>query len=102
YQAALDTLQFTKFASEDPRGGSLVTDWYSPRARPAARVRIDVFMPPRQRPSASGAVTSARPRRRQHATRAAVRVDRKGQEDLETKILHRARQLKRAWTAASS
>ena len=44
YQAALDTLKFTKLASEDPLGGSLVTDWYSPRDKPDERFRIDVFI----------------------------------------------------------
>src|ERR1700732_3091973 len=34
WQAALDTLDFVKLASEDPLAGSMVTDWYSPAGEP--------------------------------------------------------------------
>jgi hypothetical protein len=102
YQAALDTLQFTKLASEDPLGGSLVTDWYSPRGKPDERFRIDVFILSRHLTSDSVAVTVERQVRRPTGEWVESTVDRKVQEDLETKILYRARQLKRAWTAASS
>ena len=102
YQAALDTLHFTKLASEDPLGGSLVTDWYSPRDKPDERFRIDVFILSRHLTSDSVAVTVERQVRRPTGEWVDSTVDRKVQEDLETKILYRARQLKRAWTASSS
>jgi hypothetical protein len=100
YQAALDTLHFVKFASEDPLGGSLVTDWYSPRDKPDERFRIDVFILSRHLTSDSVAVTVERQVRRPTGEWADSTVDRKIQEDLETKILYRARQLKREWSAA--
>jgi hypothetical protein len=102
WQAALDTMQFTKFASEDPLGGSLVTDWYSPRDKPDERFRIDVFVLSRHVTSDSVAVTVERQVRGPNGAWVASTVDKKVQEDLETRILYRARQLKRAWTAASS
>ena len=34
WQAAHDTLDFVKYASEDPVTGSIVTDWYSPPGKP--------------------------------------------------------------------
>jgi hypothetical protein len=102
YQAALDTLKFTKLASEDPLGGSLVTDWYSPRDKPDERFRIDVFILSPHLTSDSVAVTVERQERRPTGEWVDSTVDRKVQEDLETKILYRARQLKREWTAPSS
>jgi hypothetical protein len=102
YQAARDTLKFTKFASEDPLGGSLVTDWYSPRDKPDERFRIDVFILSRHLASDSVAVTVERQVRRPTGEWVDSTVDRKVQEDLETRILYRARQLKREWTAAAS
>jgi hypothetical protein len=100
YQAALDTLHFVKFASEDPLGGSLVTDWYSPADKPDERFRIDVFILSRHLTSDSVAVTVERQVRRPTGEWVESTVDRKVQEDLQTKILYRARQLKREWTAA--
>jgi hypothetical protein len=102
YQAALDTLHFTKFASEDPLGGSLVTDWYSPPDKPDERFRIDVFILSRHLTSDSVAVTVERQVRRPTGEWVDSTVDKKVQQDLETRILYRARQLKRAWTAAAS
>jgi hypothetical protein len=102
YQAALDTLQFTKIASEDPLGGSLVTDWYSPPGKPDERFRIDVFILSYHLTSDSIAVTVERQVRGPTGEWADSTVDRKVQEDLETRILYRARQLKRAWTAPAS
>ena len=100
YQAALDTLRFTKFASEDPLGGSLVTDWYSPRDKPDERFRIDVFILSRHLTSDSVAVTVERQVRGPTGEWVDSTVDKKVQEDLETRILYRARQLKREWSAA--
>jgi Domain of unknown function (DUF3576) len=102
YQAALDTLRFTKLASEDPLGGSLVTDWYSPRDKPDERFRIDVFILSPHLTSDAVAVTVERQERRPTGEWVDSTIDKKVQEDLETKILYRARQLKREWTAPAS
>src|SRR5262249_49433978 len=44
WQAALDTLDFVKLASEDPLAGSMVTDWYSPAGKPNERYKVNVFI----------------------------------------------------------
>jgi Domain of unknown function (DUF3576) len=97
WQAALDTLHFVKFASEDPLGGSLVTDWYSPPDKPDERFRIDVFILSYYLNSNAVAVTVDRQVRGPDGQWVESTVDRKVQEDLETKILYRARQLKQQW-----
>ena len=43
WQATHDTLDFVKFASEDPLGGSIVTDWYSPPDKPNERLQDQCF-----------------------------------------------------------
>jgi Domain of unknown function (DUF3576) len=99
YQAAKDTLHFAKFASEDPLGGSLVTDWYSPPDKPDERFRIDVFILSRYLTSDAVAVTVDRQVRGPTGEWVESTVDRKVQEELETRILYRARQLRKAWMA---
>jgi Domain of unknown function (DUF3576) len=102
WQAALDTLHWITFASEDPLGGSLVTDWYSPKDKPDERFRIDVFILSRYLNSDSVAVTVDRQVRGPTGDWVQSTIERKVQQDLETKILYRARQLKQKWIAASS
>jgi hypothetical protein len=104
WQAALDTLHFTTFASEDPLGGSLVTDWYSPPGKPDERFRIDVFVLSRYLTSDALAVTVQRQMLGKNGEWADATVARKVEQDLETKILYRARQLRQKWQveAASS
>jgi hypothetical protein len=99
YQAAKDTLHFVKFASEDPLGGSLVTDWYSPPEKPGERFRIDVFILSRYLNSDSVAVSVDRQVLSPSGQWVESTVDRKVQEDLQTKILYRARQLRQKWIA---
>jgi hypothetical protein len=99
YQAALDTLRFTKFASEDPLGGSLVTDWYSPPDKPDERFRIDVFILSRYLNSDAVAVTVDRQVRGPDGQWTQSTVSRKVEQELETKILYRARQLRNKWIA---
>ncbi|HEU0157043.1 MAG TPA: DUF3576 domain-containing protein [Stellaceae bacterium] len=99
WQAALDTLSFVKFASQDPLGGSLVTDWYSPKGNPNVRYRITVFVLSRSLASDSVAVTVDRQELSPTGQWVATTIARKVEDDLETKILYRARQLKRAWMA---
>lgn len=99
YQAAKDTLDFAKLASEDPLGGSLVTDWYSPPDKPDERFRIDVFVLSRYLTSDSVAVTVDRQVRAPSGEWVDSTVDRKVQEQIETKILYRARQLRKKWIA---
>jgi hypothetical protein len=102
WQASLDTLGFVKFASEDPLGGSLVTEWYSPPDKPNERLRITVFVLDRALRSDSLAVTVDRQERSATGQWTDTTIARKVEEDLETTILHRARQLRRAWAPPRS
>jgi len=100
YQAALDTLNFVKFVSEDPLAGSLVTDWYSPADKPNERYKINVFILARTLRSDALAVTVTRQARLGDGHWLETTIARNVETDLEAAILDRARQLKREWMAA--
>lgn len=102
WQAALDTLDFVKLASEDPVAGSLVTDWYSPRNKPNERYKVNVFILARSLRSDAIAVTVTREARLGDGNWLETTIEKKVQTDLETAILNRARQLKREWMAAAA
>ncbi len=102
WQAAHDTLDFVKSASEDPLTGSIVTDWYSPPGNPNVRYRINVFILSRALHSDSLTVTVDRQERSADGQWAETTIARQVETDLENAILSRARQLKRAWAAAPS
>jgi Domain of unknown function (DUF3576) len=102
WQASLDTLDFVRFASQDPLTGSIVTDWYSPQNKPNERYRVNVFILDRALRSDSIAVTVDRQQLSANGQWAETTIARQVETDLETAILTRARQLKRAWAAAPS
>ena len=102
WQAALDTLDFVKLASEDPLAGSMVTDWYSPAGKPNERYKVNVFILARSLRSDALAVTVTRQERQVNGNWAETTIARQVENDLETAILTRARQLKREWTATAS
>jgi hypothetical protein len=102
WQAAHDTLNFVKYASEDPLTGSIVTDWYSPPDNPNLRYRVNVFILSRALHSDSLTVTVDRQQRAGDGQWAETTIARQVETDLENAILGRARQLKRAWTPAPS
>jgi hypothetical protein len=97
WQAAHDTLNFVKFSSEDPLSGLIVTDWYSPKDKPDERFKINVFVLSRTLRSDSVAVTVDRQQRSATGEWVATTIAKKVEDDLETAILRRAGQLKRAW-----
>jgi hypothetical protein len=99
WQAALDTLNFATFVSQDPVGGSLVTDWYSPSDKPNERYKIDVFILARTLRSDALTVTVTRQVRLGDGNWVETTIARQVETDLETAILNRARQLKREWMA---
>ena len=99
WQAALDTLNFVKFASEDPLAGSLVTEWYSPSGKPNERYKINVFILARSLRSDALAVTVTREARLGDGNWLETTVARQVETDLENAILQRARQIKREWMA---
>jgi hypothetical protein len=102
WQAAHDTLNFVKYASEDPLTGSIVTDWYSPPGNPNVRYRVNVFILSRALHSDSLTVTVDRQQRSADGQWAETTIARQVETDLENAILSRARQLKRAWTPEPS
>jgi len=99
WQAALDTLNFVTFVSEDPLAGSLVTDWYSPSGKPNERYKVNVFILARSLRSDALAVTVTRQARLGDGNWLETTIARQVETDLETAILNRARQLKREWMA---
>ena len=102
WQASVDTLDFVKFASEDPLSGSIVTDWYSPQSKPNERYKINVFILDRALRSDSIVVTVDRQERAANGQWAESTIARQVETDLETAILNRARQLRRAWAPTPS
>jgi hypothetical protein len=102
WQAAHDTLDFVKYASEDPLTGSIVTDWYSPQENPNVRYRVNVFILSRALHSDSLTVTVDRQQRGPDGQWTETTIARQVETDLENAILSRARQLKRAWAAEAS
>jgi len=101
WQAALDTLNFVTFASEDPLAGSLVTDWYSPSSKPNERYKVNVFILARSLRSDAIAVTVTRQARLGDGNWLETTIARQVETDLEAAILNRARQLKREWMATA-
>src|SRR6516165_4569708 len=102
WQAAHDTINFVKYASEDPLTGSIVTDWYTPPDKPNERFRVNVFILSRALRSDSVTVTVDRQERSATGQWAETTIARQVETDLENAILSRARQLKRAWAAPPS
>jgi hypothetical protein len=100
WQAALDTLGFVKFSTQDPLTGELVTDWYSPADKPNERFKIYAFVLAHTVRSDAVAVTVERQERTATGQWEKSTVDRHVQENLETAILRRAGELKRDWQKA--
>jgi uncharacterized protein DUF3576 len=100
WQAALDTLSFVKFSTQDPLTGELVTEWYSPQGKPNERYKIDVFVLARTVRSDAVAVTVRREELSPTGQWSETTIARKVEDDLETAILRRAGQLKREWKKA--
>jgi Domain of unknown function (DUF3576) len=100
WQAALDTLGFAKFSTQDPLTGELVTEWYSPKDKPNERYKIDVFILARTVRSDAVAVTIDRQERTATGDWTKTTIARQVEDDLETAILRRAGQLKREWMKA--
>jgi hypothetical protein len=93
WQAALDALQFAGIGAEDPMTGLLVSNWYSPPGKPNERLRISVFVLSRALRSDSVAVTVERQERSPVSEWADAPVALDVVAELETAILHRARQI---------
>src|SRR5262245_24216123 len=93
WQATLDTLNFTGRASEDPVSGVYITEWYSPRGKPNARLRVNVFILSRALRSDSVPVTGELQERAPGGQWRDTPVAREVVAGLENAILQRARQI---------
>jgi uncharacterized protein DUF3576 len=93
WEAARDALGFAGLASEDPMTGLLVTNWYSPPAKPNERLRISAFILSRALRSDSVSVTIDRQVRSPAGQWTDAPVSTDTVANLETEILLRARQI---------
>ena len=93
WEAARDTLGFAGFAAEDPMTGLLVTNWYSPPAKPNERLKVSVFILSRALRSDSLSVTVERQERLATGAWSDTPIAAETVSNLETEILLRARQI---------
>jgi len=93
WQAAMDTLHFAGTSSEDPLTGVIVTNWYSPPAKPGERLKVSVFILSRALRSDSLSVTVDRQVRSGAGGWSDAPISREAVSDLENAVLLRARQI---------
>jgi hypothetical protein len=93
WNAAHDTLSFVSFAAEDPLGGTIQTEWYSPPQKANERLRVTVLIASRTLRSDSFSVTVEREERSPGSDWKKTPVAQQTVTDLETAILQRARQI---------
>lgn len=101
WHASLDTMSFMPIASADPFGGTIITDWYSPRGTPNERFKVNIFILNRELRADGVRVTVFRQVRGGDGQWTDAPVDPKTGRDLENSILNRARQI-RLSTASNS
>jgi Domain of unknown function (DUF3576) len=94
WQAAHQALDFVRVAAEDPRTGTMITDWYSPPGKPDERLKVDVFILSRALRLSSLSVRVLRETRAAGGEWVTATVDAKAHLDLEAAILNRARQIR--------
>ena len=102
WHASLDTLSFMPLASEDPFGGVIISEWYSPPETPNERFKVDVYILDRQLNAEALKATVFRQVRAPGSDWSDSSTDPKTAGDLENQILTRARQLRIASTNAAS
>lgn len=94
WHASLDTMSFMPIASADPFGGTIITDWYSPRGTPNERLKVNIFILNRELRADGVKVTVFRQTRDGEGQWVDAQVDPKTARDLENSILTRARQIR--------
>lgn len=94
WHASLDTMSFMPIASADPFGGTIITDWYSPRGTPNERFKVNIFILNRELRADGVRVTVFRQTRDGGGQWVDAPVDPKTGRDLENSILTRARQIR--------
>lgn len=93
WRATLDTLSFMPLASADPFGGVIITDWYEDPATPNERFKVNVFILDTKLRADGIQVTVFRQQRIGNDWRD-VAANKAVANDLENKILTRARELR--------
>ena len=93
WRGALETLQFMPFASTDPFGGVIVTDWYSPPTTTGERFKATAYVLGRQLRADGVHVTIFR-QTREAGEWTDASVSPQTATDIEGKILARARELR--------
>ena len=93
WNAAHDTLGFVPLEAEDPEGGVLKTEWYSPSGKANERLRITVLITSRALRSDSFAVSIERQERSPVGGWKDTPIAKQTVVDLESTILQRARQI---------
>jgi hypothetical protein len=95
WHASLDTMSFMPIASADPFGGTIITDWYSPRGATDERLKVNIFILNRELRADGVRVTVFRQTRDADGGQwVDAPVDPKTARDLENSILTRARQIR--------
>ena len=94
WHASLDTVSFMPLASADPFGGTIITDWYSPRGVANERLKVNIFILNRELRADGVKVTVFRQTRDTDGQWMDAPVDPKTAHDLENSILTRARQIR--------
>ena len=98
WRGALETLQFMPFASTDPFGGVIVTDWYSPPTTSGERFKATAYVLGRQLRADGVHVTIFR-QTREAGEWVDSPVNPNTATDIEGKILARARELRASGTS---
>ncbi len=94
WRGALETLGFMPFASTDPFGGVIVTDWYSPPAAQGERFKVTAFVLGRELRTDGLRLTVFRQVRTGGGQWEDASVNPATGADIEGKILARARELR--------
>jgi hypothetical protein len=94
WRATLDTISFMPLASEDPFGGVIITDWFSPSEMPAERFKVNVVILGRELRADGVRCTVFRQKRDTGGQWADAPVEQQTGTDIENAILTRARQMR--------
>lgn len=99
WRGALDTLSFMPLASADPFGGTIITDWYTPPGTEGERFKATAYILGRELRSDGLRVTVFR-QTVQNGQWVDAPVSPVTVDDIDNKILDRARQLRAAQIAS--
>jgi len=97
WRASLDTVAFMPLASSDPYGGAIATDWYTARANPNERLRVNILVSgPELRGDTVRVTVFRQERKGGRGDWANVSVDPSVAQNLENVIIQRARELRQS------